>query len=143
MADRPPKPPQIRSSLEGDLVVLHLEGDYTVEGTKYVYAMSEMVAAEYGYHLQLMNVSKAGPITPDARRWLLVNGKATKLPGAAAIVGSNFAIRTLAQMVIRALHTLTKTPTSIRFFDHEDDARQWLAQERVRLKNELHSPPEQ
>jgi hypothetical protein len=136
MANLPPKPPQLHAYTEADLLNLRLEGEYTLEATKYVQACTESLIAEYGYYLQLMDVRKAGSMTPDARRWLFANYDATKLAGACAIVGANFAVRTLAQMVIRALNKMNKTPLPIKFVEDEAEGRAWLDQERVRLKRE-------
>jgi hypothetical protein len=136
MANIPLKPPQIQASRDADLLIFRIEGEYTLEATKYVQASAASVSAEYGYNLQLIDVRKAGAITPEARRWLFSNHDASKLLGSCAVFGASFAIRTLAQMVIRALHTIAKGPLAIRFFDDEGEARVWLDQERARLQIE-------
>jgi hypothetical protein len=139
MATTLPKPPQIHIAPEEDLLIARLEGDYTIDVAVYSQTFTGIMGQKYGYRLQLIDVTRAGTITPEARRCLLQDRHKTRVPGAVAIVGANFAVRTLADMVTRALKTLTKTHLGVGFFDDEKGARLWLNEQRNRLRTEAAS----
>lgn len=128
-----PKPPQIDVAQEHDLLLLRLEGDYTLEVAMYVQTYLQQMGDKYGYRLNLIDVTKAGTITHDARRFLLEQRRRTKLPGVVAIVGATFTARTLAQMILRALQALTKVYAGVGFFADEIAARDWIELQRPRL----------
>jgi hypothetical protein len=134
MAPDLPKPPHIHLSREADLLILRLEGDYTLDVATYVQAHIASVSDEYGYRLNLIDVSQAGTITADARRFLLENRRQTPMPGAVAVVGASFAVRTLAHMVTRALRALTNAYLGTDFFADETAARTWINTQRNRLR---------
>jgi hypothetical protein len=92
--------------------------------------------------LNLIDVSLAGTISPEARRFLLENRRRTKVPGAVAVVGASFTVRTLAHMVIRALQALTKSYLGMHFFTDEAAARAWIDAQRKRLRGELEEIPQ-
>ena len=130
------KPPQIHIVPEDDVLLVRLEGDYTVDVAVYSRTFATRMGQKYGYRLQLIDVTKAGTITPEARRDLLQDRRKVRVPGAVAVVGASFAVRTLAQMVTRALQTLTKTYLGVGFFEDEKGARVWLCAQRNRLRTE-------
>jgi hypothetical protein len=131
------KPPPIHLEREGDLLVLRLEGDYTLEIATYVQQHLEEISHEYGYRMNMIDVRNAGTITADARRLLRTNRNQSQYPSVVAIVGSNFAVRTLAHMVLTALRMLTKTSLAVQFFADETSARAWIDSQRIRLRTEI------
>jgi hypothetical protein len=131
------KPPQIQLERENDLLALRLEGDYTLECAEYVQRHLEEISKEYGYRMIMMDVRRAGTITSDARRLLRANRNQSRYPSVVAIVGANFAVRTLAHMVLTALRTLTKTSLGVQFFADENSARAWIDSQRNRLRIEI------
>lgn len=133
----PVAPRELDIRQENDLLIIDVDGDYTLEVAQYVEDRSAEMLAEYGYLLHMTNVRKAGPITADARRYVLSKHDRTKMLGATAIIGANFATRTLASMVLRAMASLTKMPVSYGFFNDEAEARAWIDKERIRVKSQL------
>jgi len=131
MTNLPPQPSQLDVSVNADLLILRLTGDYTIEVARYVTAIGKYQIERYGYKLILMDVVRAGPITSEARR-AVMEQRRQPVPDSTAIVGANFAVRTLAMMVIRAIEHFSKKPAAIEFFASESDARQWLDTERSR-----------
>lgn len=132
-----PRPPQLHVSIEYDLVVLRLEGDYTLDAAMYVQGLLEQMERNHGYRLNLIDVRLAGTITPEARRYLLERRKKTRGASAVAVVGASFGVRTLAQMVMRALQMLTKAYLGVDFFTDEMAARSWIDIQRKRLRDEM------
>jgi hypothetical protein len=92
------KPPRIHIVPEDNALLVRLEGDYTVDVAVYSRTFATRMGQKYGYRLQLIDVTKAGTITPEARRDLLQDRRKVRVPGAVAVVGASFAVRTLAQI---------------------------------------------
>lgn len=119
-----------------DLITIRLEGDYTLDVAIYVYEHIERAGNEFGYRLNLIDVRRAGTITPDARRYLLERRKGSTTPSVVAIVGASFAVRTVAHMVTRALGLLTKSYVAVEFFAEEIAAHAWIDAQRNRLRSD-------
>ena len=119
------------------MLILRLDGDYTLDVATYVQMHIARVSDIYGYRLHLIDVSLAGTISPDARRLLLENRHKSKAPSVVAVVGARFAVRTLAHMVLRAMQSLTKTHVIVDFFEDETAARTWIDSQRNRLQKEI------
>jgi hypothetical protein len=132
-----PELPQIRLSREEDLLILRLEGEYTRNVAAYVQTHVVQVSDVYGYRLHLVDVTHAGSISPDARRFLLEQRRISKAPSAVAVVGARFAVRTIAHLVMRGMQTLTKTYLGVDFFEDETTARAWIEAQRRRLREEV------
>ncbi|HRI66344.1 MAG TPA: STAS/SEC14 domain-containing protein [Polyangium sp.] len=132
-----PQPPQLHLSTEQDLIVLRLEGDYTLDTAKYVQQFVEQSGAVHGYRLNLIDVHKAGTITRDARRYLRERRQSSKVPSAVAVVGASFAVRTLAHAVMRALQLLTNAYVGVDFFADEITARAWIDTQRNQFRTIL------
>ena len=128
------KPPQLQVSTEEDLILVRLEGDYTLDAAQYVHQFIEQIGIKYGYRLHLIDVHTAGTITREARSFLLERRRASNAPSAVAIVGANFAVRTLAHAVIRALQLLTTTHVGVDFFADEMTARAWINSQRNKFR---------
>lgn len=137
MTSIPPKASEIYITLEGDLLCLRLNGDYTLDIAQRVQEHIQRMSDEFGYRLSLIDVTRAGTITPEARRFLLKNRQRSKAPGAVAVVGAGFAVQTLAQMVMRALKVLTRSYLGVGFFAHESEARVWMDEQRQRILNDV------
>lgn len=128
-------PPKAEVTVESDIVVVQLHGDYTLDVAMHVQTYVERIGDTFGYRMNLIDVCHAGTITHDARRYLLERRKKTQIPSAVAVVGASFGVRTMAHMVIRALASLTRTQLSVDFFKDEVGAREWLDAQRNRLRN--------
>lgn len=122
-----------------DILVTRFNGDFTLEIMKELQAMARAQSAQYGYRLLLLDVRNMGVITPEARAFLVEDQKRESIESAVALVGASFAIRTIASMLTRAVKSLTKVSIALRFFDTEDAARNWLGQERNRLRASIAS----
>jgi len=91
------------------------------------------------YLLKLVDMRRAGNISPGARK--AGAEKVHDVPVlAVAIFGANFAIRVLANLVVRAGSIMRKIDTvPTMFFETEADGRAWLAKKRAEI--EAATPP--
>lgn len=128
-------PPNVDLVKNSDLITLRLEGDYTLDVAMYVHHHIEETGDQFGYRLTMIDVRHGGAIAPDARRYLLERRKTTKTPSIVAIVGASFGVRTIAQMVIRALGLLTTSHIAVDFFADEVAALAWIDTQRNRLRS--------
>jgi hypothetical protein len=103
---------------------------------EYVEVVGKNQVERYGRNLVLVDVVRAGPITPEARRHIVAERRRHMPVGAVAIVGANFAARTLAMMVFKATAYFAKEPQSNAFFASEVEGRAWLDKQRIRLDEE-------
>jgi len=129
----PEKPPGLDVSMEDDLLLLRFRCDYDAAVVTYLRAIRATFAERYAYRLILFDVRGAGTVTPEARRMMLAWNKEHSAPNAIAIVGANFAMRTVANLVLSAIRTLTKQELGFSFFETEPEARTWLAAQRSKL----------
>lgn len=125
-----------------DVLVTRFFGNYTLELAMELQPRSNAIAARCGYRLLLINVRRLGTVTREARRYLVEDQQRQgndRKASAVAVVGANFATRTLATMLIRAVSSLTKQPASLAFFEMEEQGFAWLEQERNRLRTMVSS----
>lgn len=117
-----------------DILITRLTGDYTLKLAEKLQDRVSAMGARYGYRLLLLNVERMGAVHPEVRRYLAEDQKRQRTESSLAIVGANFAIRTVAVMLTRAVSILAKLPVSVEFFHNEEQALTWLRRERNRLR---------
>ncbi len=133
--EEPRKPDGLDVTYEGDLCLVHLRGDYDREAEAYLQYVRELLDERHGYRLTIMDVSRAGTVTHEARLALAEwNKGAGRGPGALALVGASFSVRILANMAMSAVRILTRRRTEYTFFKTHEEARAWADKERERLK---------
>jgi len=123
---QPQKPEHIDVSIEHDLLVVRLRGEYDLATERYVQRDRARLTDEFGYRLILFDTTHGGGLTKEARRELVRWNKEHNEPGVVGIVGAPFAMRTLARMLLVAIRTLTNHSQDFDFFDTETEARAWL-----------------
>jgi SpoIIAA-like len=119
--------------IEGDLIHVRNHRSMTVKDLQVLTELYERVREEHGRLFVLYDSSKSEGVERAARRSLtnVANPRATA--DATAIFGASFAIRTLGNMIERAIVGLGKPSTGIKFFTTEAEARAFLQQERRRV----------
>jgi len=122
----PPKPETLEATVDGDLIVVRVRGEYSLAVERYVQALREPVIARYGYRFTLIDATHVSTIPPDARRAMIAWNRQHRGDGAVAIVGASFMVSTLTNMVLIAIRSLMRRELDFRFFDSEAEARAWL-----------------
>jgi len=130
----PPKPDCIEAGVEGDMIIIRVRGEYDMAVERYLQSFRAPISNRYGYRLVLIDTTEAGSVTPEARREMVRWNREQKQPGAVAILGASFAVRTLAKMVLVAIRALTKRKLDFDFFDSEVEARAWLEKRREYIR---------
>jgi hypothetical protein len=130
----PQKPDYLDIQFDGDVCLATLRGNYDLATEAYLRFVREELDARHGYRLTILYVHDAGTVTHEARQALVAWNKNQQAPGALALVGASFTVRTLANMVLAAIRLLTRMRTQYAFFSSDADARTWIDKERVRLR---------
>lgn len=109
-----------------DTTVWRFDGDVSEDAMRALTRRESQFIDGCPYLLKLVDMTHAGNITAGARK--AGAEKVHDVPVlAVAIFGANFAIRVLANMVIRAGSIMRKIDTvPTRFFISENEARDWL-----------------
>lgn len=120
--------------IEVDLIYVRNHRSMTVNDLRALIGTYEKVREEHGRLFVLYDCSHAEGVDRDARKALtnFANPRATA--DATAIFGANFAIRTLGNMIERAVVGLGRPSTGIKFFATESEARKYLSQERLKVE---------
>lgn len=140
MANLPPKPAHLDVVLEGeDLSVIRVHGALDASVAEYMQAVHDEVATKVGYVLELHDARQETIFTADARRSYFQWNRRRKYPGAVAVLGASFTIKTLGMLLIRSVNLVTTVSGDIDFFDSEAKAREWLTQRRTFIKKLLSS----
>lgn len=83
------------------------------------------------YFFTLLDVTKLGAVSTEARRAMAQNGENAKHMRGIAIVGASFHFRALGNMVAKAIAILHRhADNPVRFFETEEEARAWLEERR-------------
>lgn len=80
---------------------------------------------QYGAAYVLVDSSRAGPLSPETRRWIAEWNKAHRISGV-AIYGSSLVMRALFTLVLQAISLLRRQPVPYSFLKTEGEAREWL-----------------
>lgn len=134
-------PPGTSIKRETDLLIVRVDGDYTLDVAVQVGEQNKRSVAEFGYQLNLIDFHRYKTITPDARRYVFQKPEKASFPSATAIIGASFPVRTLVGMLLRALRTLSNSKVTIEFFADEMAARAWIDTQRIRFQGGSIRPP--
>lgn len=120
-----------------DMTVWRFDGDISEEGMRALTHREKQFIAGIPYLLKLVDLSKAGNISSGARK--AGAEKVHDIPVlAVAIIGANFAIRVLANLVVRAGSIMRKIDTvPTMFFETEAEARAWLDKRRTQVQAQM------
>jgi hypothetical protein len=126
-----------------DTTVWRFEGNVSEDMMRSLTFREKRMIEGNPYLLKLVDMSRAGNITAGARK--AGAEKVHEVPVlAVAIFGANFAIRVVANLVIRAGCIMRKIDTvPTRFFVTEAEGRTWLATRRVEINVARQSSPPQ
>jgi hypothetical protein len=139
MTNLPPKPKHLDVQIEGDLVIARTSGAMDASVARYLGAVHDELELEFGYGLGLIECRQGFALTLEARQAYFQRGRKRQYPGAAAVVGANFATKTMAMLLTRAINLVGTRYAAMNFFDTEAEARVWLDQQRIVMKNLLSS----
>jgi len=116
-------------SLQGDLVEIVATGDFTLETTT---ELLRVIAENRRRHPRTLVIARAAPgtIPADARKYAIAWFREHPEPFFAAVYDAGPVIRTITNMITRAIALLGVTPLEIRFFATRDQALAWLAEVR-------------
>jgi hypothetical protein len=118
-----------------DTTVWRFVGDVSEDGMRALTLREKQLIDGVPYLLKLVDMTLAGNMSPGARK-----AGAEKIHDvpvmAVAIFGANFAIRVMANLVIRAGSIMRKIDTvPTRFFETEAEGRAWLLSKRTELQS--------
>jgi hypothetical protein len=121
-----------------DFMTLEFHGPISASDTRAILRAHDQRLLAQGRLFLLCLVSENGGMTPEARAELKHRPK--NLPASyIAYVGAPYAKRVILEMLLRATTVLTRAKTTHRFFEHEAEARNWLAAMRA-LEHHRHAP---
>jgi hypothetical protein len=117
---------------EGDVLLSTVRGAFTPEDAAAYFHIVEQVLAEHGRYFMLIDMSRADTIPAETRRASAEFGKAH--PAAGVVVwGSNFAVRVLFTLVVRAISVFRPDAGTLVFVRSEEEARAWVEGRRAAL----------
>jgi len=124
----------VRVGVEGDLVYVRNYGTMTLVDLHAVIDVYKRVHREHGSLFVMFDCRYTEGMERAARKALSDLQSKEGIVNVTALFGAPFAIRTLANMMDRALVALGKRSTAIKFFETEAETRLYLQKERERLK---------
>lgn len=139
MTNTVPKPEHVDVQYEGDLIFIRVRGVIDESVARYVQAIHDELALQVGYALQVQDCRHVTNLTPEARSSFFKWNRGRQYPGAVAIVGASFGIKTMAMLLGRAVKLLVTVPSEIDFFDTEAQARTWVEKQRPVFEKALAS----
>jgi hypothetical protein len=113
-----------------DVAFLAYIGDLDGDSAYQLSQVSRPFTLPTPYVLLLIDMSRVGKITPEARKCLTAGSRNVLLRGI-AVCGASNAMRILSMLITRAVDVIygyTDNPT--RFFSNEAEARAWLVERR-------------
>jgi hypothetical protein len=120
-----------------DMTVWRFNGDISEQGMRELTHREKQMIEGIPYLLKLVDMRRAGNISAGARK--AGAEKVHEIPVlGVAIFGANFAIRVLANLVVRAGSIMRKIDTvPTMFFETEEEARAWLEKKRVEIQSRM------
>jgi hypothetical protein len=119
--------------IEGDTVFLVQNGTYHLEDAKQTHEHLEKVLYSVGRVFVVVDQSKAGTTSGEARRFIAEWNREHIVSGA-AIVGGNAIARAAASLVLSVIRFIRPKPMPVAFFGAEREARAWIAKQRDLLE---------
>jgi hypothetical protein len=115
--------------IEGDTLFLVQNGAYNLEDAQRTHAHVEKVLYGVGQAFVVVDQSRAGTTSGEARRFIAEWNKKHTV-SAAAIVGGTAIARTAASLVLSVIRFIRPEPMPVAFFRTEREARAWIAKQR-------------
>jgi hypothetical protein len=137
LTNTPPNLEHVGVHYEDDLIVFRIRGPLDGSVARYVGALQDQLALQVGYALELQDCSQITTFTAEARRSFFEWNRKRQYPGAVAIVGASFVLKTMAMMLFRAVKLIVTVAAEMEFFDTEAEARAWLDAQRALMKKAL------
>ena len=119
--------------VDDDVVFIRNQRSMTIGDLHAIIELYGRVRERHGSLFVLYDSSRSLGIDRSMRIAITTTPTSVPRADATAIFGASFAIRTLGNMIERALIGLGRQSTGIRFFETEADAREYLQQERLLL----------
>lgn len=114
----------------GDLVDLEIVGEVTPTELLDCFGQGILVEQQYGYALILITIMGPWSFPPATRQALARFHREHQTVGATAVVGASSAMRTLIDLVLRAIARLVGRAPLTRFFATRAEALAWLGERR-------------
>jgi len=115
------------------MTVWRFDGDISEEGMRALTHHEKQMIEGIPYLLKLVDMRRAGNISAGARKAGAEKVHEVPVLGV-AIFGANFAIRVLANLVVRAGSIMRKIDTvPTMFFETEAEGRAWLEKKRAEI----------
>lgn len=121
--------------IEGDLVFIRNHRSLTLVDLYAILDIYRSVHAEHGNLFAIYDCSRAEGVERAARKELTSLGTPAFAADATAVFGAPFAVRVVANMIERALVGLGRPSTGMQFFQTEKQARDYLHEQRIRLRD--------
>ena len=118
---------------ELDLLYLEVHGTFTLADAEWRQALAASIEAQHGHVLTVFDSRHASAITADARRYVAKRSREHVSPGATAVVGASFGLRTVAQLIRNAMRLFGKAAEPVHFCSTAEEALEWLAGQREQL----------
>lgn len=117
---------------EGDTVFLIQQGDYRLDDAIRVNAEIEAVLDKLERVFVMVDQSRAGQTTPEARRCIMEWNAKHRASGSALFGGSRVS-RAAATLAIAATRLFRPDSAPTVFMENESETRAWIADRRARL----------
>jgi SpoIIAA-like len=118
--------------LEKELIFVRIVGMMTLKDAHILLKLYRTIRQEYGIVLVMFDCARSEGIHREARV-AMADLQPSSAADATAIFGASFTLRTVGNMIERAIVGLGKPSLGLRFFATEAEARAFLSQERERV----------
>lgn len=104
------------------------------------HAMAEEAYAQHGSYFGLIDITHLTIINAEARRWMADWTRTHEVSGC-AVFGGGLLQRTVVTLLSRAIALIRPTPFQVMLFKTEEEARAWIAKERMRQQSSQAAMP--
>jgi hypothetical protein len=119
--------------VEGDVVYLSQDGDYTLDDAIKTHAEIEGVLARLGRAFIMVDQTSSGTTSAEVRRFITDWNKRHRASGAVMFGGSTMG-RAAATLVLSAIRLFQPNTMPTVFTKTEEEARAWINTQRARLE---------
>ena len=116
-----------------DMYFAEFIGDLRSEHMPEIHEVGNRYLRRNGYKLILVDASRAGTMTPQARRVNVENLRQNPGLSATAVFGTSMVTRTIVTLLFKAMDLLSGREAAVAFFKTEAEARAWLDAQRIRI----------
>lgn len=124
----------IQVRIDSDLVRVRNIGVFTLRDMTELLALYVRMHREHAAYFVIFDCSKSEGIDQKARKSLTQANPEAMTATATVIVGASFPLRTVTNMIVRALRAFGRPPLAISFLDTDAQARAYIDQERQRAR---------